>query len=113
MMWIKKYWTVDKPKDPREYLGRFVKVRDDDGEEVVVEIERITGNLVHPWKFQIDNGTKSYLINMLDFYAQMNGEKVTQQEILEFELAFRNAHVTKGTGKKYGIMNRLSRLVRN
>lgn len=108
MAWIKKYWTVDKPQSPAQYIGRMVKVRDDNGEELVVEIERITGNLVRPWMFQIDVGNKSYVINMLDFYAQMNGEKVSQQEILDFELAFRETYVKKDKKKSW-----LPRLLRN
>lgn len=82
----KKFWfEVPKPTDLKEYVGRFVRVKDDAGKPVVIEIERVVGSLAHTTRFQIDSKGKSYTISMLDFYAQMNGEKVSDEEIDLFE----------------------------
>ena len=35
---------------------------------------------------------------MIDFYAQMNGEKVDENDIAEFEAAFEGAYVKKEKG---------------
>lgn len=69
------------------YIGRSVKVKDDDGKEHVVEIERLTGCVAekHKTKLQVDANEKSYVISALDFFAQMNGESVTAEEIALFD----------------------------
>lgn len=84
-----KHWImpVDKPDDIaiRRYIGKMVKVIDDNHKERVVEIQDIKGNLRHPTKFQIDSNGQNYLISMLDFYAQMNGEYIPREVIEEFD----------------------------
>lgn len=72
-------------------MGRSVKVKDDDGNYHVVEIERALGCLApqHKTKLQIDarvdGEEKNFIISALDFFAQMNGETVTPEEIALFD----------------------------
>lgn len=84
-----KHWimAVDKPEDIdiNQHVGKFVKVLDDNKKEHVVEIEKIMGNLRHSTKFEIVSKGKHYLISMLDFYAQINGESITPEEIALFD----------------------------
>lgn len=68
--------------DLKRYTGRSVKVRDDDHREHVVEIQHLVGSLAYPTKLQI-NGR--FLISALDFFGQMNGEKIPQEQIDLFE----------------------------
>lgn len=80
-------WAVNKPDDIalKKFIGRSVRVKDDNGKHHVIEIEDLQGNIAHPSKFQINTRGKSYLISMLDFFAQMNGEKVSEEEIKAFD----------------------------
>lgn len=97
MAWIKQYWTLDKPEDPNKYKGRMVRVKDDNGNYRVVEIEEVLGSLKYPTRFQVNSGGLSYLISMLDFLAQMNGETVSEEDCKEFEAAFDGAYVKKSS----------------
>lgn len=81
----KFWWEVDKPTDLKEYIGRHVRVTGDDHKERVVEIERIVGSLVYPSKFEITAKDQQYLISMLDFYGQINGEKFSKEDIEAFD----------------------------
>lgn len=88
MQILKKSWfNVPIPENMNQFVGRFVKVRDDEPpyQERIVEIERIVGNMPDPKRFEIESKGKSYLISMLDFFAQMNGEKVSAEDIAFFE----------------------------
>ncbi len=80
-MFIRKHWLfkAEVPK-PEDYIGHHVKIGDR-----VIECERIVGNLIHPTKYEITCKGKQYLISMLDFHAQMNGETVSQAEIDAFD----------------------------
>lgn len=73
------------PQDFTQFPGRFVRVKDDDGNPVVVEIEEVLPSLAHACKLQINSKEKSYLISALDFFAQMNNEYVSPQEIALFD----------------------------
>ena len=79
------WWEVPKPTDLKEYAGRFVRVKKDSGEPIVVEIEEVLGSLARPTKLQVNAKGVSYLISALDFYAQMNGESVSDEEIELFD----------------------------
>lgn len=83
---FKRNWTdVKIPQSLDEFIGRSVKVTGDDHKERVVEIEKIMGNLRHPHRFEIVAKGEHYLISMLEFYGQMNGETITKEEIEAFE----------------------------
>lgn len=71
--------------DPTKYIGRYVRVMGTNGLPRVVECERIVGNLMHPTKYEVTAKGVNYLISMLDFHAQMEGEKVSQADIDEFD----------------------------
>lgn len=88
MAWIKKtFWfEVPKPTDLTEYIGRHVKVTDDDHMERIIEIEKVIGSAVYPTKFEIISNGKHYLISILAFFAQMNGETVTPEEVAFFDV---------------------------
>lgn len=106
MAWIKKkFWfDVPKPTDLKEYVGRHCKVRDDDGLERIVEIERIFGSLVYPTKFEVVSHGKHYLISMLEFFAQMNGETVSAEDVAFFDsMAFEVQEMPKFSKLKRGI----------
>lgn len=75
----------------KEYIGKYVRVKDDEGKPHKVKIRTIVGNMgltlgtdkPRPHFYEI-NGT--YLINMLRFHAQMNGDKsITEEEFIAFE----------------------------
>lgn len=80
----KKFWWAVPVPEMGKYIGRFVSVTGDDHITKVVEIEKIYGNLTHKHMFEVHAKDKAYLISMLDFFAQMNGEPVSQQEIEAF-----------------------------
>ncbi len=85
MAWIRKFAMATDLRDMKAYIGRAVRVKDDDGNLRVIECEEILGSLRWPTKFQINYRDKSYLISMLDFFAQMNGERVSEDEIKAFD----------------------------
>lgn len=99
MAWIKKFWTLDKPDNEQEfkkkYFGRSFRVKDKFGHYKTVEAESVQGALVKPTHFQINSKGESYLINMLDFYAQANGESVSEEELKDFEGAFDGSYVVR------------------
>lgn len=103
-------WAIEAPttQQMESYVGRFVRVKDDDGNDVVVEIEKIVGNIVKVTKFEIISKGKHYLISMLDFFAQINGEYVSPEEIALFdETSFNVANGRKRTwNKTNGIFQR-------
>lgn len=69
---------VPDENDIRQFIGRKVNI---DGK--TVKIETICGNKITPQFFEI-NG--QYLIGMLRFFAQMNGDKsISEKEFQEFE----------------------------
>lgn len=106
MAWIKKkFWfDVPKPADLKEYIGRHIKVRGDDGMERIIEIEQIMGSFVHPTKFEVVAKEIHYLISMLEFYAQLNGETVTPEEIAFFDsMSFEVQEAPKFSNLKNGI----------
>lgn len=80
----KKFWWAVPIPEIKQYIGRFIKVTDDNHQDRIVEIEKILGNLTHKHMFEIHAKGHAYLVSMLDFYAQMNGEKVSQEEIAAF-----------------------------
>lgn len=89
-VFLPKHWLfkINKPEDLDilRHVGRSVRVEDPDTKkEVVVEIEEIKGSLRYPTKFQITAKDKWYLISMLDFFAQMNGEKISSEEVALFD----------------------------
>lgn len=79
--------AVDSPHDLDflKYIGSWVRVKDDKGNDKVIEIERIMGNMAKPNKFEIISKGHHYLISMLDFYAQMNGEYISPVDIALFD----------------------------
>jgi len=72
--------AIPIPKeDPwSEYIGRWVKTK----EGPVVKIEHIAPNFTKPTRIDI-NG--QYQCVMLDFFAQMNHEQVSQEDIDAFD----------------------------
>lgn len=88
-MWIRKFkWPVSPP-DMKDYIGRYCKVNKEDNPEMptddlIIECEEILGSVIYAHRFQINCKGKSYLISMLDFFAQMNGEKIAPEDIKAF-----------------------------
>ncbi len=65
-----------------EYVGRMVTVAKEPIPKKV-KIEKICGNLTKPHFYEI-NG--KYLVNMLRFHAEMEGDKsITEDQFLAFE----------------------------
>lgn len=96
MFQIMKRYTglVTEKVDMTKFIGRQIWVKDDNGQKIRVEIENcdsvqgvpgIQGNLRNPTKFQINARGKAYLISMLDFFAQVNEEKISDEEIKAFD----------------------------
>ncbi len=85
----KKFWfKIDAPLEEqiKSYRGRTVYVKDDHGVGRLVEIKDVLGSLVYQTKLQIETEKDgSFIISALDFFAQMNGEKVSQEEIELFD----------------------------
>lgn len=83
----KKFWfRVDKPTNLKEYEGRFCLVKTDGGVNKLVEIKRVVGSFVHQTKLEIDTEKDGqFVISALDFFAQMNGEKISKEEIEAFD----------------------------
>lgn len=80
--------AVDAPDDlaVKGQVGKTFLITDPTTKERrPVTVEAIRANLTHPTKFEIDAKGETYLISMLDFYAQVNGEKITQEEIELFD----------------------------
>lgn len=86
----KKLFTAKLP-DLKKYLGKMVTVNRDTGEQV--KIDTIVGNVgmtigrsndeVRPTFYEI-NG--KYLVNMLRFHAEMEGDKsITEEQFQAFE----------------------------
>lgn len=77
----KVYAAVPKPQDPNKLAkGKLLYV---EGLADPVRVERVTGNIANPTKFEV-NG--SYLISMLDFYTQMiEGRRPTDEEREEWD----------------------------
>ncbi len=96
----KKFWfRVDAPTDLKEYIGRTVRVETEKGVFKLVEIKEVLGSLVHQTKLQIETEKDgSCLISALDFFAQMNGEKVSREEIEAFDET--SMHVARGPDRK-------------
>lgn len=85
---------VPAPSDLQEYIGKQVKCMD--GETVT--IEKIVGSAIKPSRFEI-NG-KHHIV-MLDFYGQINGEEIPQEEIDAFdEVEFHVETIGAQNGKK-------------
>lgn len=92
MIFQKKHWVwaVDKPEDIefQKFVGRHVRVADG-GNDRMVEIQSLQGSLKYPNRFQVntkvDGEDKSFFISMLDFYAQMNGESISKEDIKAFD----------------------------
>lgn len=84
-----KNWVmaVDHPDKiaVEQYIGRGVIVQDDRGNDKGIVIERIMGNLTKPNKFEIVAKGQHYLISMLDFFGQMNGERLDKEMIKQFD----------------------------
>lgn len=84
---LKKSWIgkVDKPDDIEltRFVGKFVKVTDDNHQERMVEVQEIQGSLMYPGRFQINcikNGeTESFFIAMSDFFCQINNDKQDEE----------------------------------
>ena len=68
--------------DLKDYVGRACKVTTDEGIEKVVEIEVAAFSKAHPTKLVI-NG--NHFISALDFFAQMNGERMEKAWIEAFD----------------------------
>lgn len=86
----KKRWVmaVDKPEDidVLKHIGKWVKVSMPNGDRKGIEIMDIKGNMTYPTKFEIHTKDgNSYFISMLDFFAQMNGEKIDDATIQLFD----------------------------
>lgn len=83
--WFEKNWqwwgTVPRPEDPNlRAKGRLMWV---DGETEPVLVERVTGNVNDPKKYEI-NG--KHLVGMLDFYLQLNeNRRPTKEELEEWD----------------------------
>lgn len=86
---LKKTWIskVDAPDEKLilSFIGRPLRVKDDDGSTKTVRIDKIMGSLVHPNRFEIVSDGKHYTIVALDFFGQMNGEHFTDEEIRLFD----------------------------
>lgn len=69
--------------DPRRHIGKFIDVTDDDGRRIKIEIETIVGSAVakHFNKWEV-NG--KYLITFIDFFNQVNGGSIPQEDIDAF-----------------------------
>jgi hypothetical protein len=60
-------------------------VKLDNGERRTVEVERLVGSLHKATHLQVTSRDgKDHLISALDFFAQMNGESVSEAEIEEW-----------------------------
>lgn len=83
---LKRSWiSVPKPGDLKEYVGRFVQVKLPDGNKKLVEIERIMGSVAYPTRFEIVSKGEHYHIIMVDFFAQMNGEYISDEDVKAFD----------------------------
>lgn len=65
-------------KKYQKYIGRSVKV--EDGSRV--KIETLSHSFAYPNKIAVN---ENHLLHYLDFFGQMNGEKISKQDIEDFD----------------------------
>lgn len=72
------------PPDETKYIGRFVKLTDTDGRPITIEIEHIAGCKAEGShsKYVVNH---KYLVSVIDLICQMEGIKLTAQEVKEWE----------------------------
>jgi hypothetical protein len=85
MAWIRKYAMSGEVPEMKQFIGRACRITDDKGNKRVIEVEEILGSLKYPTKFQVNCRGASYFISMLDFFAQMNGEYVSDADLAAFD----------------------------
>lgn len=84
----KFWWEIPAPIEEqiKSFIGRTVYVTGDDHVGRLVEIKDLKGSITHQTKFEVHTEKGDvYLISALDLFAQMNGEKVSKEEIELFD----------------------------